>query len=136
MFDLNQDPGSGNLNLRGYIASIVGPRRIAHGMRKVMVLTPEKVVQVASHSPQGPEVAYVEIWLPEQSIKSIAGEGAFIAISSGENAGQNAFQVELTATQRFAAILLPNDQLFAQLVRAGDGSVLDKVSIVRSSVVF
>jgi hypothetical protein len=86
----------------------------------------------------GVEVQYFEIWLPQSTITALAavGGGAFVALSSSESTGQDAFQILLSATQRFAGVLMPDDQLYASCVSDANGGALPQVSIVISSVVF
>jgi hypothetical protein len=136
LFDLNQDPGTGNLNLRAYLAAVVGPRRIAHGLREVVQVSPQNPVLIFGNKPQV-EVAYVEVWLPEQSIVALPGAGAYIAFASSEGTGHNAIQLLLNAMQRFSAVLLPSDQIYAQAVAdALRAALANPVPVVVSSVVF
>jgi hypothetical protein len=137
LFDLNEDSGTGNLNVRAYIASVVGPRRIAHGQRTVKRVSTQQTVSLLGATASGVEVAYFEVWLPQSSITALPGGGAFLAFSSSESAGQDAFQLLLSATQRYSGILLPDDQVYVQAVRDALGAPLAAdVSIVVSSVVF
>jgi len=136
VFDLNQDPGTGNLNLRGYLAAVVGPRRVAHGRRNVKVVSLQSTTPLFGQT-SGVEVAYVEVWLPQSSIAALPGGGAFLGFSSDDMSGQNAFQLLLSATQRYQGVILPDDQLYAQAVRDALGAPLAAdVSVVVSSVVF
>lgn len=136
MFDFNKDPGEGNLNLRSYFASIVGPRRVAHGQRKVIRVAVGNPVRIFTNRPQV-EVAYVEVWLPQSSILALPGGGAYLGFSSSEGLGQSAYQLLLNATQRYAAVLLPSDQVFAEaLTDAVGGALAGPVSVVASTVVF
>lgn len=136
MFDFNQDPGTGNLNLRAYLAAVVGPRRIAHGLRSVKQVPAGGPILIYGNKPQV-EVAYFEIWLPQSSILALPGGGAYLAFSSSESGGQSAYQILLNATQRFAGVLLPSDQIFAQAVTdANGGALAGNVAAVVSSVAF
>ena len=80
---------------------------------------------------------YFEIWLPQSSIAALPGGGAFIAFSSSETAGQNAFQLLLSATQRYSGILLADDQVYGQgLTDALGAPLAADVTVCLSSVVF
>ena len=136
MLDLNADPGTYNLNARAYFASIVGPRRIAHGRRTVKRIPLERTISMLGQ-PTGVEVNYFEVWLPQSSIALLPGGGAFFSFSSSEDVGESAFQILLSATQRYAGVLTPDDQLFAQaLTDAMGGALAAPVPVVISSVVF
>ena len=73
MFDLNEDSGTGNLNVRAYIASVVGPRRIAHGQRTVKRVSTQQTVSLLGATASGVEVAYFEVRLPPSSIAALPG---------------------------------------------------------------
>jgi hypothetical protein len=135
VFDLNQDPGTGNLNMRGYIASLVGPRRIVHGRRTVKRAQSGNPVPLLGAA-SGVEVQYFEVWLPQSSLAALPGGGAFLAFSSSESTGQDAFQILLSATQRFSGVLMPDDQIYVASVSDALGGALPQVSLVVSSVVF
>lgn len=135
MLDLNQDPGTGNLSARAYMASLVGPRRIVHGRRTVKQITSARPTSLCGAA-SGVEVQYFEVWLPQDSIAALGGGGAFLAFSNNESTGQSAFQILLNATQRFSGVLLPDDQIYVSPVTDALGAVLPAVSLVISSVVF
>ena len=136
-FDFNADEGTGNLSLRAYFAAIIGPRRIVHGRRTVKRAPLNNVISLLGASAEGIEVMYFEVWLPQSSIQSLPGNGAYIAFSSSESAGQDAFQILLSATQRFSGVLLAGDQIYAQSVRDANGNPLvNEVPLIVSSVVF
>lgn len=138
VFDFNQDSGTGNLNARAYLASVVGPRRIAHGVRIVKPLTGNPV-QVAKSGVQGSEAVYVECWLPQKVLSALPGGGAICAFSSSENVGENAFQILLSTTQRYTAIMIPDDQIYAVVLSDALGAPIaagTSVRLVVSTVVF
>jgi hypothetical protein len=136
VFDFNKDPGEGNLNLRAYLASVVGPRRLAHGQRKVTQVPVGSPVLLFGNRAQI-EVSYVEVWLPQSSILALPGGGAYLGFASGESLGQSAVQILLNATQRFSSVLLPSDQVHAEAVSDANGGVLAaSVPVVISTVVF
>lgn len=141
MFDLNKDPGAGNLNARAYFASLVGPRRILHGKRdvkRVPVAGTGKGISLYKSTGSGDQATYVEVWLPGSSILALPGGGAVIAFApSDQGAAQNAFQIVLTLTQRFQLVLLNDDAIYASAVSDAVGGVLAApVPVVVSSVVF
>jgi len=136
MFDLNADPGVGNLNVRAYLASIVGPRRVVHGQRAV-----RRVPLVGSielyRNPDGKQAAYYEVWLPQASLAGLPGGGALLAFSSSSGGGESSYQILLTATQRFSGILIPTDGIYALAIADALGAPLVlPVSVVISTVVF
>jgi hypothetical protein len=136
VFDFNQDSGTGNLNVRAYLASVVGPRRVAHGIRNVKPVSGQPV-QIAKSGVQGSEVVYVECWLPQAVIASLPGGGAFFAFSGNESVGENADQILLSATQKYTGILCPDDQLYVAALSDALGAPLaNPVRVVVSTVVF
>lgn len=119
--DLNKDPGEGNLNLRAYIASLVGPRRVAHGARRTYVLTPGQAVQIGANNARDKEAVYLECWVPFSALVALGiGTGALVLFSDSENTGSGVL-VNLSTVfpgqqnSRYSAVLLPDDVLFAQL---------------------
>jgi hypothetical protein len=131
LIDLNADPGRGNLSARAYVASIVGPRRIVHGQKVVKRLTNENVAPLLS-AVSGDTVMYFEVWLPQDGPNG----GAFVGFSDNESAGQNSFQLLVSAFQRYQGILLPDDQLYGQVITDAFGNPLPNLSVIISSVVF
>lgn len=136
--DLNKDPGEGNTNLRAYIAAVLGPRRIAHGARRAFKLTKGKAVLVCQNDAPERETVFFECWL-QQGTTGLGGGGAFILFSSSEDMG-NAVIVDLAQAMpgqlnnHFSAVLLPQDELYAQLLSDAAGASLDAVSITASKV--
>lgn len=141
MLDLNKDPGEGNLNLRAYYASIVGPRRILYGgrtVKRVPAAGGGKAALLFKSTGTGKQATFIEVWLPGSSILALPGAGAVIAFGSDDqDASQSAFQIVLTATQRFQCVLLDDDALYASAVtNAAGGALVVPVSVVVASVVF
>lgn len=139
MYNLVADPGTGNLNLRAYVASVTGPKRIAYGaqsIKRVPIGSPG--VQLYKSTGTGQQATYVEVWLPASSIKAVGGVGAFIGVSSAKDGiGEASFQILLSATQRFSTVLLDDDSLYAvALADAAGGPLAAPVSVVVASVVF
>jgi len=137
--DLNEDPGTGNLNARAYCASIVGPRRIAHGQRTVKQApaTGNAVQLLRNSGGASPSVLFFEVWLPQQSLLLLPGGGALLSFSGSDNVGENAYQLVLTSTQRYSGVLLPDDQLsVSALTDASGGPLVNPVAIVIASVGF
>lgn len=137
-FDFDKDPGRGNLNVRAYIASIVGPKRAAHGQRVIKRAPRTRAVVLAKNSSKNKEVIYVEVWVPNQSI---AG-GARVRFDSSGSMGETADLVTLGAfadnqsIDRYRAVLLPNEELYAQVISDEAGNPLDNISLVVSKVTF
>jgi hypothetical protein len=117
-WDLNEDPGSGNLNLRAYIASLVGPRRIAHARRTVYRVHDNKATQIAKNGSGTKSVFYVEAWTPQQ-----AGGGGlvnFLFSNSQDAVGETGVAVsavpgQIVSLTNYRAILLPGENLYVQL---------------------
>jgi hypothetical protein len=138
MFDLNADPGEGNLNARAYFASIVGPRRVVHGQRLVRRVPTTGTTQLLRSTGTGKQATYYEVWLPLSVLATLPGGGALFGFSSSDSGGaENNFQISITFTQRFTGILLGDDNLYiAALSDALGGPLVAPVSVVVSSVVF
>lgn len=137
-FDLNEDPGTGNLSARAYVASIVGPRRIAHGQRVVkrLPIGGAQPQSVAKNGTPSKTVTYFEIWLPQRSL-ALPGGGVLATFSSSPNSGESSFQLILNAAQRYTGVLLADDQLYAAaLTDAAGGALTADVAVVVSTVVF
>jgi hypothetical protein len=135
--DLNEDPGTGNLNVRAYYASLVGPRRIAHGQRTVKRAPTGGASIQLLRNPSAPSVLFFEVWLPQQSLLLLPGGGALLSFSGTGDSGENGYQLILTATQRYSGVLIPDDQLFvAALADATGAPLAAPVSVVIASVGF
>jgi len=120
-FDLNRDPGRGNLNLRAYVAAVLGPRRLAHGNRATKQVSWTESVLLATNLPSGHEAMYVEVWVP-QSEDADPPATALVRFSAGEGVGTTGV-VELlgtTHTLRYSCVLMPGEQLYAQALSAND----------------
>jgi hypothetical protein len=143
MINLNVDPGEGNLNVRAYLAAIVGPRRVAHGQRFKRNLQVTQPVQVAKNSSRNSEAFFVSAWLPEADGLP-PGVGYVVAFSSSETTGDTADVVTLgtvpgQAINHYSAVLLPDDQLYASVVARTDGAALAAglvVPLIVSQVAF
>jgi hypothetical protein len=120
-FDLNKDPGRGNLNLRAYVAAVLGPRRIAHGNRATKQVPWTESVLLATNQPNGQEAMYVEVWVPQSGDEGPVAE-AVVRFSGGEGVGTTGVVEILRATHtvRYSCVLLPGEQLYAQALRAID----------------
>jgi len=139
--DLNKDPGEYELNLRAYVASIVGPRRIVHGKRavkQVPLAAAGRGIKLYGSNGSGKFVTFVELWLPASSIVGLGGGGAIFAVGPSDLGGsENANQIAITATQRFQCVLLNDDALYAVAVSdAAGGALAASVPLTVSSVVF
>ena len=105
------DPGEGNLDVRAYIAAVVGPLRITQGQVRVLNLPTDVPVSVLQNPKQ---VAYVSLSLPA------ATPGPTVVLVSQSGGGINSLSVTLTNTQgpmsgvSFAQVLLPGESLYVQ----------------------
>lgn len=144
MINLNTDPGEGNLNLRAYIAAVVGPLRVPHGQRTTKQLQLLQAVQVAKNSSPGKEAFFVSAWLP--AIATLpAGVGLVIGFTSSESAGASADRVTLLPVipdqraNRYNAVILPSEQLYAWVISRSDGVAIPAgttVPLIVSQVAF
>lgn len=137
MFDFNQDPGEDNLNLRAFFAAFVGPKRATHGHRSVRRVPPTGSVEIAKNGAPDLSALYVEVWLPRQYV----GVGLRILFSPSGETGETGNLVTLVAApgenDRYRAVLLPQEQLYAQAVSDSLGNPLaGPVSVVVSTSVF
>lgn len=136
--DLNKDPGEGNTNLRAYIAAVLGPRRVAHGARRSFKLETGKAKLVCQNDAREHETVFFECWLA-QGTTGLGGSGAIVLFSSSEDMG-NAVVVDLAQVtpgqlnNHFSAVLLPQDELYAQLLSDAAGGALASVSVTTSKV--
>jgi hypothetical protein len=128
------DPGRGNLNIRAYIASVVGPRRVAHGQKiKLDLVTqmPTKILGNTGVQANQGVCAYVAVALLASD--AVVREAMF---SSGEMVGANTAIPSVMvntmgpgAGNSFSAVLLPGDTLYAQAIGAN-------FSVITSAVWF
>ena len=139
MFDPNKDPGVGSLNLRAYVASVVGPKRAAFGQRSIRLVPPTQSAELAQNVAPNDQVDYVEVWIPNQLLAA----GLRILFSSSESMGETAELVALgvfvdnKVLDRYRTILLPKDQLYAQVISDLAGApITDPVPVVVSKVTF
>lgn len=132
--DLIRDPGEGNLNLRAIVASLLGPRRIAHGRRRVVQVPPVQATQIAQNKAKNQQALYVEVWLPNQ----LLGVGARILFSSSDSTGETAvLRLFATEEDRYQVVLLPQEQLYAQAVSDAAGNAAGpRTPLVVSAVAF
>lgn len=80
---------------------------------------------------------YVDVWLPSQYVAA----GARVRFDSSGSMGETADLVSMGAfgndkLDRYTSILLPNEQLYAQVVSDAGGNPLAEVSLVVSMVTF
>ena len=114
------NPGTGETNVRVFIAAIVGPKRLAHGMQQSFRLERGKTLKIAGNKSNSRQAAYCAVALRQGAT---APGSAAVLFDSGQAMGaansvpavliQSATQSQLSP---FEAVLLPNDQLYAQLV--------------------
>jgi len=139
-FDLDNDPGEGNLNIRAYLASVVGPKRVAHGTRSVVRVPTANSEELAKNPSKNHQVYYIEVWLPAQA----GAVGARVLFSSSESMGESGVLITFNPpaapgqlNDRYRAVLLPTDHLYAQVISdAGGQPVVGQVPMVVSKVVF
>lgn len=138
-FDLNVDPGEGNLNVRAYVASLVGPRRVFQGQRKKFSLQANRATEVARNASPHNEAFFVSVWLSGSGIARIApalpvGAGVTMLFSSSEGMGETSDTVTLfrggAQPNHYQTVLLPNDQLFASVLERTDGVAIPAGSLI------
>lgn len=142
--DLNKDPGEGNLNLRALAASVLGPYRAAHGEIKVKQVPLTQAVELANNliPGAGRQAAYVEVWLPRGAL----GTGLRLRFGPSDSLGESSVLVTLNTAigfpsgpvnDRYRAVLLPNEALYAQAVTDSTGAALTgDQPVVVSKVLF
>lgn len=122
-YDLNEDPGEGNLNLRAYIASVLGPKRAAHGARSEKQVRFDRGTLIAKNAPGGKQhqCLYVQCWMPGKKVGDLIDQtSGFFRFSSDENMGATSVMVQVFPNELFtySAVLLPNEQLYAQALQS------------------
>lgn len=138
-YDLIKDPGLGNLNLRVSVAAIAGPRRVAHGQRRVHQLGLNQGTLIAKNAGTELQALYVEAWVPRQMV----AVGLRMLVSSSQEMGESAELVTLGVVgggailDRYRAVLLQNEQLYAQALTDAAGNPLGaRTPLVVSTVFF
>ena len=117
---LDIDPGEGNLNLKAYIAGVVGPKRVAFSAKQVKTLLEANSTKLINNNPQSGQVAFVSVSLVGPSAAATPA-----LFDSQQDVGQNSIPSFLSGTLgaasgiSFEAVLLPGDDLFG---RAGIGA--------------
>lgn len=128
-FDLNVDPGEGNLNARAYVASLVGPRRVFQGQRKKQQLQTRMATEVARNASPHREAFFVAVWLPITARAVLPlGVGITLLFSTSESMGDTSDTTTLFLgvgePNHYHAVLLPNEQLFASVFERTDGTAI------------
>ncbi len=122
--NLNDDPGTGNLNTRAYFASLVGPRRVVFGRRAVKRVGGVKGVELQKNGTRnGDECLYVECRLPQSVTVPVAFNFANQNDAIGETGVLSILSTSIIAPEGndrlFAVVLLPQEQLYVQLAALG-----------------
>ena len=139
VLDLDKDPGEENLNLRAYIASLVGPRRVSYGATRMYTVPSGRSIQIGQNAARDHEAVYLHCWLPTQALAAVAGSGgAFFLFSDDDEAGdgQLVSLVPKQVNQFHSAVLLPQDQLFARLFSDFSGAMLQSLPLMVAQVTF
>lgn len=142
MFDLNKDPGDGNTNLRAYIASVVGPRRVAHGARRMYTLRSDRPILIGQNNAAERECVYLQCWVAGAALAGLGGAGALVLFADSEDASSTGQLVNLATgfpgqlNNGYSAILLPQDQLYAQIFANAALGVLPEIKVVVAQVTF
>lgn len=113
-------PGTGNLNLRAAFAAIVGPKRLAHGIRRTKVLDASKSSTLIARNPdaQNKELCtYVSVTLSQAFTP-----GTYTVVFGGDQAvnGNSGIPIKFTdstpnAFELYGEVLLPGEELYAQV---------------------
>lgn len=113
--ELRFKPGEGNLQLALLFASIVGPLRIAHGVKRAVRLEKDEAKKVSNNSSASRHVLYVTLYLPisdeNKLLLTVGGED-----TPGDNSGlpvELAPRIGLEGGVGFSAVLLPGETLYA-----------------------
>lgn len=113
-------PGEGNLDVRAYVAAIVGPHRVAHGAKTRATLRPDRETQLTSSAGQALRVVYTAVSLPAD----VAGPLVAMFSNGGAIGPQTSVPCRLLNTlgahagNSYSAVLLPGEDLYAQAVSA------------------
>lgn len=117
LFTVKTEPGLGNLSAKSYVASIVGPRRVALGSRTKVTLVPGTPVRLIGNSGikgRNGEACFVSVTLvPDQT-------AALVLFGSDENPSDDngipeVLSTAATGVLRFQAVLSAGEQLYAAL---------------------
>jgi hypothetical protein len=145
-FDLNVDPGEGNLNARAYVASLVGPRRVFQGQRKKRQLEVGRPTEIARNASPHKEAFFVSVWIPTTLPAAVAipfGVGLVFTFGSSEGLGDTSDVVTLfrggSEPNRYQTVLLPNEQLYGSVIARTDGVAIPpgaRVPLISSQVAF
>lgn len=110
------EPGTGNLDVRAYIAALLGPQRAAFGTKSFRTLSEGAGIRLGSNSPAGKQVSFIAVTLGGSDVG-----GPRIAIFDGQSAlGASSIPASLNRTlgsfagTGFSSVLLPGDELYAQ----------------------
>lgn len=112
------DPGQDNLDVRAYVAAVLGPYRIANGQIRSLILRTNIPVNVIQNTQQAP--AFVALSLPS----SVAGPIP-VQVSSQSAMGMTGLSVALMNTQggaagnSYNAVVLPGEALYVQTAPGG-----------------
>lgn len=127
------NPGTGETNIRALLASLIGPFRVAHGTHQSYRLQRGTPVLVGGNKSNAGQAAYCAFALRQGQ----GGVNAAVLFNSSSSMGAAttvptvlAEAMGPTVFFAFSAILLPNDQIYAQLVDAA----LAQIDLVVSTV--
>jgi len=125
------DPGAGNLDVRAYMAAVMGPQRAAFGNKSAKALQEGQPTQLGVNSGNSGQVAYMAV-----TLSPLDAGGPRLAIIDGQSQpGGSSIPVVFDRTLAsaagigYAAILLPGDELYAQSI-PGQGTFAVVVSLV------
>jgi|GEM_PF-3913460 len=108
--------GTGNLDVRAYIAALLGPQRAAFGNKGTRQLIEGQPTRLATNAPAGRQVSFIAVTL----LAADAGGPRIVMFDGESNLGSNSLPVTLDRTLGsyagvgFTSVLLPGDEVYAQ----------------------
>lgn len=112
---IEMTPGAGNLQEAALRAALVGPFRVAHGLKKTYTLEPDESEVIARNSSASRHCLYVAVYLPPTHpgpVPLIVGSEVTPSSSAGVPVVLEPRVGE--AGVSFSAVLLPGEDLSAQ----------------------
>lgn len=109
-------PGEGNLQIQALIAAVVGPLRMAHGLKRSLLLPGGETALVTGLAPAARHCRFIAMYLPANNpgpVQVKIGMEQMLGTNSALSATLEP-QVGVYAGVSYSGVLLPGDQLYAQ----------------------
>lgn len=116
LLETTQPGGLGDI--RALFAAIVGPYRLASGFKKNVRLTTQNAVLLYSNQGSGNAYAFIGVSLTrEPTVPTVMMVGGNDQLGANSSSPKR-LEFDMSASEGFAQLLLPGEQLFAQLDNA------------------